>query len=286
MAEQLILCAENLLNVVQFPNHTLVASSEASGYTVDRLANGRRQAADHFEPNNTNTDVTITGTFDQPRGFNFVAIDRNSNHKGYRYQQLGSDDAFASASNTRTIWDVNTIPLIPGGAIDGSVGCVTDEGAWLKTSSSDAHSYVRVTSKAMGSGLKPQITGLWVANAFVPSNKTSRFPVQEESFDVSFMQSKSPYGFQGRGPIATGRSGVLTLRLTSTFDEPAIRYHVLNLYKRGFPMWICWRKSDAPWRALLATCPPGARLAFEQDADWPWPFKKITIPFEEAEPVW
>jgi hypothetical protein len=286
VAEQLLLCAENLLNLVQFPNHTLTASSEASGFSVDRLANARRHAGDHFEPNNTNTDVTITARCDVIRAANFAAIDRATNHLGYRYQWLGSSDNFAAAANTRTLADVNTIPLVVGGRPSEAYGCVTSEGAWLKTWTVDAHHDWRLTSKAMGSGLKPQITGAWLGRAYTPSVRVLRSLEEESGFEVSFAETMSPFDWQGRGQIAALRSGQLDLRLTTDADEPLIRYHVLNLYKRGFPMWICWRTTDSPWNALLAVCPQGARLSLDYDAAWPIPGgRRIVVPFVESQPL-
>jgi hypothetical protein len=284
VAEQLILCAENLYNILQFPSHTITASSEATGFTVDRLANGRRHAGDRFESSVTNTDVTIKIRCDVMRAADFFAIDRASNHLGYRYQHAGSSDNFVAAANTRTLFDVNTIPLIPGGRPSESGGCVTSEGAWLKTVTVDAHHDYQTTVKAMGSGLKPQITGLWWGRSYSPTVRVLRSIEQESGFDVSFEDTRSPYGWQGRGQIAAPHSGSLDLRLTSDYDEPAIRYHVLNLYKRGFPMWIVWRKTDSPWNAILATCPKGARLSLDYDQAWPIPGgRRIVVPFEETQ---
>jgi hypothetical protein len=280
--EQLLICAENLLNQVQFPNHTITASSEASGYSVDRLANGRRHAGDRFEPNNTNTDVTITARCDVIRAANFAAIDRASNHLGYRYQWLASDDNFTSS---RTLADVNTIPLVVGGRPSEAYGCVTDEGAWLKTVTVDAHNDWRFTSKAMGASLKPQITGLWLGRAWTPSEHLVRFPLDDRGFALDYEATVSPYGWKGRGQVRRPRSGVLRLGFPSQADEGMYAYHIESLALRGFPFWLCWQTDRAPWRAILASIPEGTVIRAPVDPSWHSIYRSVEIPFIEEQPA-
>lgn len=282
MAEQLLICAENLFNVLQFPSHAPAASSEATGYTIDRLANGRRQTSDRFQPNNTNTDVTLTAGCNLLRSADFCAIDRNSNHKGYRYQLLNSNDSFTSS---RTVWDVNTIPTVVGGRPSGSYGCVTDEGAWIKTFTVDAANDWRVTSKAMGSGLKPQITGLWLGRSWQPTEYVLQFPIEDRGYDVTYATAISPFGWVGQGQHAKVRAGTLRIGLPSFADEYGYARQIEQLAMQGFPFWLCWQKDTAPWRTILARIPDGARVSLRVDPSWSTVYRTAEIPFVEEQPL-
>lgn len=281
MAEQLLICAENLFNKVQFPSHSPAASSEATGYTVDHLANGRRQTGDRFQSNNTNTDVTLTAGCNIPRSADFCAIDRNSNHRGYRYQLLNSNDAFVSS---RTVWDVNTIPTVVGGRPSEAYGCVTDEGAWYKTFTVDAANDWRVTSKAMGSGLSPQITGLWLGRSWQPSEYLLQFPLEDRGYGLTYPSTRSPYGWVGQGLRARPRSGTLRLGLPSYADEYGYERHIEQLALNGHPFWLCWQKDTAPWRAILARLPEG-RYSLRVDPSWSAVYRTVEIAFEEEQPA-
>ena len=282
MAEQLLICAENLFNRVMFASHAPAASSEATGYTIDRLANGRRQSADRFQPNNTNTDVTLTAGCNILRAADFCAIARASNHLGYRYQLLNSSDSFTTS---RTLWDVNTIPTVVGGRPSEAYGCVTDEGAWLKTFTVDAANDWRVTSKAMGSGLKPQITGLWLGRSWQPSEYVLQYPVEDRGFDVSYATTTSPFGWVGQGQRAKPRSGVLRIGLPTYADEAGYERHIEQLAMQGYPFWLCWQKDTAPWRAILARIPDGARVSLRVDTSWSAIYRMADIPFVEEQPL-
>jgi len=277
-----LLCAENLLNNLQAQQRfTIAASSEATGYTVDRLANGRRHLGDRFEPNNTNTDVTLTTRCDTLRAADFVALDRAGNHRGYRYQLLGSNDNFTTS---RTVFDVNTIPTVPGGRPSEAYGCVTDEGAWLKTFTADAFYDWRVTSKAMGAGLKPQVVGLWVGKAWQPTEYLLQLPLETRGYDLSYVTAVSPYGWRGKGQRAKPRSGTLRLGFPSFADVIMYERHIEDLALRGYPFWLCWQKDTAPWRSILAELPEG-RTSLTVDTGWSAVYPTVEVSFIEVEPA-
>jgi hypothetical protein len=282
MAEQLLLCAENIFNKIQFPNHTVTGQEEPTGYPAANVANGRRQAGDRWQPSTANADRYLRVICDQPRGIDFWAIDRESNHRGYRYQALGSSDTFGTV---RTIWDINAIPYAVGGLMSGPNGCVTSEGAWLKTHAADGHNGYELLSKAMGAGLQPQITGLWAGKAFQPSQFMLQFPVEDQKQTVQFVSTKSLFDWRGKGQIGKARRGTLRIALPNEDDEEHIEYHVLNLMARGFPAWICWQRESAPWRSLLVGLDEGADLDFKRDPSWHPLYRSIAIPFVEEQPA-
>lgn len=282
MAEQLLLLTENLLSDVQFPSATVSASSEASGYSVDKVANERRNAIERWEPSSTNADAYVQVLCDILRAADTVVIDRGGNHLGYRYQLLASDDSFTTY---RTIFDINPLPSVAGGTPAGSVGAVTSEGAWLKTFGADAANGWRLTSKAMGTGLKPQLTGVWIGKSWQPSKYVVRFPMEDQGTDVQYPVSASSYGWMGRGLRARPRSGTIRIALPTYDDETALEYHIMSRYASGRPMWLCWSKTDAPWRTMLVTCPAGTHLNPARDPSWHPLLRSIEIPFVEEQPM-
>jgi hypothetical protein len=183
------------------------------------------------------------------------------------------------------LFDVNPLPTVVSGTPAGATGCVTSEGAWIKTIAADAHQGWRLVSKAMGTGLKPQLTGVWIGKSWQPALYALRYPMDDQAVEVQFPSTTSAYGWMGRGLRARLRSGTLRIGLTTTDDEAALEYHILSRYAAGRPMWLCWAKTDAPWRAMLVTCPPGARLNLVRDPAWHPLLRAIEIPFIEEQPM-
>ena len=283
MAEQLLLCAENLFADTQFPDHVGSANEEATGMEWWHVANGRRYLADRWQSTTANAEAYVQCLFDVPRSYNFCAIDRASNHKGYGYDLASSADSFTSEHQNFTL----TIPSVIGGLPAGALGCVTTEGAWLKTFTEDLNTGIRLTSQAMGAGLVPQLVGVWVGLAWTPSASVTRHPMMDETFRVTFSEATSPFGWSGRGQRARVRQGSCTIAFADldavSADEILLRYH-LDLYAAGHPMWLCWRKTDAPWKAMLVACPNDAVIDWRYDVDWAFR-RQVTIPFMEESPA-
>lgn len=284
MAEEFLFCAENLLARHQFPDLTGSAEEAATGHEWWRVATGRRHPSNYWTPTTANSDSYIQALHTVPRALNFCAIDRASNHKGYRYQLLLSNDAFTTS---RTVFDVNTIPLVSGGALDGAMGCVTREGAWLRTFAADGAYGMRLLSKAMGSGLLPQLTGVTLGLAWTPTSRVSRLPLQDNAASIQFTESVSAQGYRGRGPLARLQAAEVTFRFTAlegaSADELLLDYH-LDLYERGNPAWICWRRTSEPWKAMLVAIPTGASVRRIVDESWPLR-RQVVLPYLEEQPA-
>jgi hypothetical protein len=277
VAERFLFCAENLLSDVQYPDHTVTASSAASGFEAYHVATGRRQLADRWSPTTANADHWLKCRSPLLRAANFLAIDRGSNHLGERFVLEASGDDF---THTRTVWDITT-PTVPGGSVGEGLGCVTTEGAWLRSFSAEAWPDWRVTSKAMGTGITQQITGLWLGLAWMPTDAVLTVPLDDEAVDVDGVETRSDWGWTGSGRRVRTRSGVIRLQFPAEGEYDQVRYQVLGLYAQGFPAWICWDTDDGA-KAMLARCPRG-RLPFLWGADWP--YRTLDIPFEEEQPL-
>jgi hypothetical protein len=158
---------------------------------------------------------------------------------------------------------------------------VSEEDAWVKTFSVDAWHDWRLTSKAMGAGIVPQLGGVWLGKAWQPSEYVLDFPLDDEAFDIAFEETLSPQGWAGRTAPARGRRGTLHVTFPSEADYDLVRYQVLGLYARGFPAWLCLLRDQRPERTLLVRCPAGA-LAFARTGGI---LRTLDIPFVEEQPA-
>lgn len=282
MPERILFCADNLFSDVLYPGHVITADQQAAGYEVWNVADGRRQAADRWQPTTANVDHDVKANCGALRAANFAAVDRASNWRGQRITFENSADNFAAASGIRTTLDINPIPIAPGGAAAGALGCVTDELAWWKTFTSEANYDWRAVFKAGGAGVIPAISGLWLGTAWMPTEAQLFFPVDDETYRVEYMESKSTYGWAGRSRPNKLREGTLNVKPATDADYDFIRWQVLGIYAAGFPAWICFDRVDSGHRAMLVRCPSG-QLDWGRKRDWPK--RGINIPFIEEQPA-
>jgi hypothetical protein len=278
VAEQLLIHVQSFFCEAQYPLHTLTADQEASGYEVWHVGNARRQANDAWKPTTANADHWIKVDCASARAASFLVIDRNSNHVGQRFILEHSSDG----SSWTSVVDA-TIPAIGSGTPAATNGCTTAEGAWIKTFASVSKRYWRLTSKAMGAGVVPSLTCVWLGAAWEPTDNVLYYPVDDDGYDVKFEQADSPSGWTGRGRHALARSGSVTIKLNDTTHEATLRADILGLYGRGHPAWILWQKTDRPTAAVLGRLPAG-RLALEFPGTWGLN-RTLTLPFIEEQPV-
>lgn len=284
-------CADNLFADTQYVQQVPVGDQEPVGFEAYRVGVGRRHVQNRWQPTTANADHTLTvncqalvGGVVQPvpRGANFLAIDRASNLLGTRIQLLGSDDNFATF---RTVLDL-TLPTVPGGAITGPLGCVTDEGAWLIVFPTDVHNDWRFVSKAMGAGLVPKITNLTLGFAWIQA-VSQMTAAEDESFAVGMTEQETDAGWVGSTRGYARREGTLSLVFpigggNPTTDYDLLRYQVLGLYARKQRAWLLMHYDDSPWRALYVRCPKG-KLPWASTASEPG-MSRLVLPFQESEP--
>lgn len=279
---KLLLCAENLLSEDQLPTDAEVSGDQAAaGHEAWRVATTRRYPSNRWEPTTANANHYLQRTFAIPRAFDFVAIDRDSNHLGYPYSLTHSSDAFATTGTT--VWSL-TIPTVPGGALAGALGCVANDGSWLKTFPAEVASSIRLNSLAMGSGLVPQLTAVWIGKSWQPEGLVQYQHADDDRLSRRQRATESDAGWLGKGKATPLRRAVISLHLESAYDYDMVRYHVLDLMVNGHPAWVCWDREFGGRKARLFELDGEPDIDFGQKHEL-GARRRATIPVREVQPL-
>ncbi len=226
---------ENLLNAIQFTGHTVTAEEEADGKEVWRIADGRRDASDHWAPKTANSSTWVKVDCAVARTADSIFLDRGHNVEGVA--------VLIETSPDNSAWTGVAGLTIPSasesdGDYDNSRGITTDEGAWCLRFASATARYWRITFGAMGADLLPNIVGMWLGKTWEPGFVK---PIIDESTEVI--------------PQQTGqRHGQIHIELTDT-DDDATALTAMDLFNLH-PMWIVFNANEAN-RAVLVDRKPG-----------------------------
>ena len=238
----ILVCSENLMSAGvggQFPDHVISAEEEPAGYEAWRVGDGRRSRTppDYATASTANSAWWLRSVFDRQRAFNFIAIDRGHNLAGKTFELHVTSDATDFSGTYETIMDI-TMPsvMVPNAHIDNGSGVRTEEGAWLKRFPLRVGSAVELAIDAMGTGLVPEVVGLWVGLAV---ELRARWPWDDDGSELVSVRMESESGWIGRGRRTRRRRGEIVTRL-QTFEQydELIRYPIASLFADGVPMWI------------------------------------------------
>lgn len=278
MAEQLLFLSENLFSVAQFPGHTVSAEEEPSGYEAHQVGNGRRAPQYRWQASTANSESYIQTRCDELRAVNCLIIDRGHNLAGETVTLRASSNNWTDYNDIFSI----VIPSVVGGSPSGAMGCVTSEGAWIKTFDPEAFYDYRVVIAAMGAGLVPQIVNLWLGLAFQPDEHLLTYPLQDHALRVIGEHTESPFGWRGRAHVATPKRGALTLKCPTETHYDAIEYQVMDLFANGYAAWVIWQRDNAPHKAMLVSH-DGDSLEWARDMSWSPVLRYVTVPFHEEQ---
>lgn len=248
-----VMLAENVFNTRVFRSHVLGASGEAPGREVDFVNSGRRQKSQNLwtpPGGSENAIAYVSSTFDRVRMIDMLAIDRDHNLDGKVVRVRVSSNGFTNYTEVAA-----TVPsqVLPYSRLSFTNGVRTEEGAWIWRFGPLAGNAVRVVIDAMGVGLRPEIVGLYVGQAYRPENAL-RKPFTHGKRELDYPMTKSPAAWVGAGEISQRRRGQYRLRV-SREDYPLGRYHVEGLYLRGRPTWIVPDDEEAE-KAWLSRAEP------------------------------
>lgn len=269
---------DNLLSVVQYPGHTVTGNEELSGHPASSAADGRRDPSDYWSSITPNTDAYLQVVCDRIRGIDMIALDRGHNLAGQTLQLLGSNDGFGTFETICSVVIGSTV----GGSFDDALGCVTEEGAWVKRVSLRAYLAYRVVVKAMGASLTPQVVGCWLGKGFYSASVNDwlfNLPTSAEGDTLQGTEVTSELGYVGRGLQVPRREGTIPIKLVSLFNYDLARYHLQMQFGLGRPMWI-WFDDSFPQQVFLAIRPK-AGMGFRREPRFFWP--QITLPYQEHE---
>ena len=270
-----VFLSENLFNERQFPDHTIDAEEEPTGYEAWRVATGRRSGIHWWEPTTANSDTYIDVTCDRVRAADLLVIDRGHNLANYDFEIRGSQDDFTTYE---TVLDT-TIPAVstPGTLDDG---VLTEEGVYIRRVDLRGYKYWRPFIPAMGAGLKPKIVGLYLGLSYSPEHLDMPLGVDADTMIVAETQSEA--GWLGRGSVTQRREDTINLRLSNFTEYDQARYHIQGLYGAGFPMWYIPDDEQAD-QAMCIVRPAGGSLGFYRRTDYG--YAQASFAYLEHEPL-
>ena len=244
---------DNLLDPTIYPNHTIAGQEEATGAEALRVSGGRRHARDHWTPTTANAERYLEVDCDRPRAANCLIIDRENNLQAETFDLRVSDDDWTTKTG---IVATHTVPsdTYYASKLETGVMIKTFEAAHVMKFDLHVGSYWRFNIDAMGAGLLPKISGLWLGLAYEP-DKNPTWPWDDETRQLAFDQSVSPSLWWASTRKAVARTAEPTFRIQGEPEWSRARWH-MELYWSGYPMWYV-PDTDMAERAFLAVAPPG-----------------------------
>jgi hypothetical protein len=277
-----VLLAENFFSRGaggQFPSHTISAEEEPVGYEAFRVATARRHGLNYATASTANSAWYLRVVCDRIRAANCVILDRGHNLTGQTITVYASNDAHTT--NETAFSGVLPTVSTPGN-IDDQLGIRTEEGAWIKRFPTRVGKYWEFNVAAMGSGLSPQVPGLWLGLA-LELTRLPDMPFAEDTDELVQQVVESDAGWMGRTRGTPRRTGALAFRLESQSAYSAFRYQVQGLFGQGHPMWLIV-DADQTERAMLVVRAPQTPMGFGYGADW-WNMRRGVISYLEHEPL-
>jgi hypothetical protein len=269
---------DNLFDESLYPDNILTATEAADGFPAFRVADGRRDET-YWTGTTTNTEQRLTLQGGTSRPATMVVIDRGHN--------LGGKTVHVEYSDNGSSWTTHvtvTIPTTVGGLLSDTNGCLTAEGAWAKTFSSQNRLWWRLRIPAMGAGLIPQVTGLQIGLSF-QQTRGLPFPYSDSENNLFRREVESAAGRIGRSYSYKRRKGTSVVRSDSDAEYA-------NTF--GPQLEQVFRDKSAPAWLVLDPATPSKNLinVLSANADWSfavdydaWPFPSASIPWIENAPA-
>jgi hypothetical protein len=275
-----VVFVENFFRTTQFTGHEVSASSEKEGHESWRVGTDRRGGETYWTPEDgdENTAHWVKVECDRVRAADMIAIDRDSNLLGERIRIQVSQDDFTSYTEIASI--VLPTQVFGASRLSQKPGVLTSENAWLYRFPQHAGKYWRLYVDAMGTDLKPEVTGVYLGLSWrltVPLVKPFSFGRRELSFTE--LTSKSLWA--ATADVAQRRNDVLKIRCHDWPEYDLARYHIEEQYLAGQRMWIV-HDEDRAEHALFAFAPAGV-AGF--DVPQGRAFPEGDIPYREHEPA-
>ena len=249
---------ENFFDTDMFTGHTLTAEEEADNKEVERIASARREPRDHWAPTTSNDETYINVALDQPRYADMFVLDRGfQNLNGINIELRASWVAGVPAGNFDAVFSA-TVPANTyyGSRLEAGSLIRTSEGAVVCQFTGVMAPYWRLVISATTSGTVPTVVGAWLGKS-LSLTRTPPGAWDDETGDLQFFESQSP-GLRATASLkAQARTAQITIPLQGGAEFDEARYHIRDLYAKGFAMWYV-PDTDYGERAWLSMAPPGS----------------------------
>lgn len=254
-----LILSENLFSASQFAQHVVAGSSATSGHQAFRVGRASRSHLNFWETQGSGDTSFVEVDCGSPRPASMLVLDRGSNLIGSAVDIDRSDNG---STWTSVIGGTESVPTGVGGSLDGTNGCLTEEGAWARRFPEQTARHWRFfIPNAAGGGVnaRRRIRGLWLGR-WHDLGLLDR-PWADDGAELIADEQQSPYGWRAAATTTRRRTGTLNIRLDSFDAYTDMRYHVQQrFHDQGRPSWVIYDESQ-PERAVLARPVPGT-LAF------------------------
>lgn len=280
MARPPVILVENHPDRGYYPGHNLVASSEAPGFPVQRLTDGRRDET-RCRANAANVEWLVTWDCAVVRLASALFLERGHNLGGKAWLLEGSSDNFATTPET--VVNMAAHPTVPGGRLEEALGAVALDGSWGILYAPKAFRWWRIRVPAV-SAYTPELTGIHSGRHF---QLLKSVPMPYADYDSARFTTEleSVAGRIGRSRTYRRRQGSLVIRAGSEAEyADNFKPWFEDGYRDGpLPAWFVLDPDVPAETTMNVICPNGATFAFAQD-EGAWPFPTATVPFIENTP--
>jgi len=227
-------------------------ADDLAGQEAFRASDNLRDMTE-WSPAATNTIRKLRVIRDSNAIPNILVLDRGTaNVLGSETVRLqSSTDSFATVTTDEVVC---TIPTTVGGLPSDANGCITPDGVWWKTFTlSHSRAAWQLSVDAMGAGLAPVITGLYLGIAYrLPSYCFFDAPAAYDySRQITYTKNQ-----MSRGGVRVKQRPLSHSKLAMKFeleaeDMPAWEAEITHQLEYNHPLWVCIDESDATLAGLM-----------------------------------
>lgn len=247
MANKLLALSHNLFDdTVLYPTHVITAAgTQVAGSELYHISDSLRNVTQYAKVE-TNVAWWIQVDNGAAAPASCLVLDRGHNLAGKTVYLNGGPTSPAANALVNA-----TIPSTPGGLPSDANGCLTPDGVWWKTFTQANYRYYEYGGSALGVGLAPLITGLYLGDLY-------RF--------AEYLDAPGAYDYRrnvrhGKNEVTKG--AVRVKREVQVFGEmdihvqleeadfQALRPHVDRLLYNTHPWWVCLDDSTTEGAGLM-----------------------------------
>jgi hypothetical protein len=248
MANKPLILSDNFVDdVVLHPDHIIThTNTPVTGSEVWQLADNLRDLT-RFTVAETNTATQVRVDCGVAKSVDIIALDRGHNLKGKTVKLWSGTDGVTWPTLRATC----VVPAAPGGLATDANGCLTPDGVWWKSVASASQRGWMVEVPAMGAGLAPILTGLYLGKSY-------RFP--------EYLDAPAAYDYRvnhrvqkndvSRGGVRIKRGIVNYAEVDLAFklegvDFAAFYPEAKRLLFSNHPWWFCLDDADVEGCGLM-----------------------------------